>query len=101
MFSLNKASFANNEALYYLQSYIIIIIIGAICSVPLKNVIIKIKEKIANAVEKESTIKKESKVKKENMVISVITSVCYVLILILCTASLVNNSFNPFLYFRF
>lgn len=73
----------NSEALYYLRNYGFIILIGIICSVPLWK---KLKEKID---------------KKNSVVLETITSVGYVAILILSTASLVTDSFNPFLYFRF
>ena len=41
MFGLNGANLANAEAIYYLKNYIIIIIIGIIGSIPLKNIIKK------------------------------------------------------------
>lgn len=83
-----KAMFINsnlwdNEALYYLQNYWVLILIGAICSIPLWK---KLKEKIDS---------------KNSKGLEFITSLGYVAILILSTASLVTNSFNPFLYFRF
>ena len=84
MFGLNNVSFVNSEAIYYLQNYFIIIIVGIICSIPLKNIAIKIVEKA-----------------KKSKLTGVITGVLCVGILIISTASLVNNSFNPFLYFRF
>ena len=85
MFDLNGINLLNNEALYYLNDYIVIIIIGIICSIP----IIKfIKKKNTT-----STIKQN--------IGGVLESIGYIAIVILCTASLVNNSFNPFLYFRF
>ena len=87
MFDLNGINLLNNEALYYLNNYIVIIIIGIICSIP----IIKfIKKKKKNTT---STIKQN--------IGGVLESIGYIAIVILCTASLVNNSFNPFLYFRF
>ena len=84
MFGLNNVSFVNSEAIYYLQNYFIIIVVGIICSIPLKNIAIKIVEKA-----------------KKSKLIGVITGIVCVGILIISTASLVNNSFNPFLYFRF
>ena len=83
-----KAMFINsnlwdNEALYYLQNYWVLILIGAICSIPLWK---KLKEKIDS---------------KNSKGLELITTLGYVAILILSTASLVTNSFNPFLYFRF
>ena len=83
-----KAMFINstlwdNEALYYLQNYGVLILIGAICSIPLWK---KLKEKIDS---------------KNSKTLEVITTLGYVAIFVLSTASLVTNSFNPFLYFRF
>ena len=65
----------NNEALYYLKNYGLILAIGIILSTP----IIK-------------------KIKIKN---SFVMSSVYILIFMLSTASLVTDSFNPFLYFRF
>ncbi len=73
----------NKEALYYLQNYIFIIVIAIICSIPIWQ---KIKQKMD---------------KINSVLVGIITSFGYVGILILCTASLVTDSFNPFLYFRF
>ena len=83
-----KAMFINtnlwdNEALYNLQNYGFLIILGIICSIPLWK---KLKEKIDS---------------KNSKILELITSLGYVIILVLSTASLVTNSFNPFLYFRF
>ena len=85
MFGLNGTSLYNSEALYYLQNYIVIIIIGIICSIPLKNIVSKILNKR----------------KEKQVVYAIVSSICYIGIILLSTASLVNNSFNPFLYFRF
>ena len=71
------------EALYYLQNYIFIILAGMICSIPAWR---KIKEKIDQ---------------KNSVLLETITSLGYLAILLLSTASLVTDSFNPFLYFRF
>ncbi len=134
MFGLNNVSFVNSEAIYYLQNYFIIIIVGIICSIPLKNIIVKVKkisarilnEKIKNStnpitnitnkigklnntayiatvVNSKEEIKKNQteKAKRISKWTGVITGIVCVGILIISTASLVNNSFNPFLYFRF
>lgn len=83
-----KAMFTNNiiyntETIYYFKNYIFVILLGIISSIPLwKN----IKQKID---------------KKNSKILELITTIGYVAILILCTASLVTDSFNPFLYFRF
>ena len=87
MFGLNGASLVNAEAIYYLKNYIIIIVIGIICSIPLL-------QWWKNRNKKTVTQKKEA-------IVSVITSLGYVAIVIISTASLVNNSFNPFFFFIF
>ena len=107
MFNLNGSSFANSETIYYLQNYIVIIIIGIICSIPLIQIIknrkkIAKEHRIANKENKEK-INREKNVNKgqKGIAFAILTSVGYVAIMVLSTASLVNNSFNPFLYFRF
>ncbi len=85
MFGFNNVKFVNSEAIYYLQNYFIIIIIGIICSIPIKKILLK-------HIDTRNTNKK---------LIGVLTGILCVGILIISTASLVNNSFNPFLYFRF
>ena len=87
MFNLNGVNFANPEAIYYFKNYIIIIIVGIVCSIPFT----KLRGKIKNT----------EKNKKKEIIFGTIGSIACILIVIACTASLVNNSFNPFLYFRF
>ena len=81
MFNVNN--FINNETLYYLRNYGGIAIIGIICSTALVKKLIDKLNKSAN---------------KSCKVVEIIM---YMMILILCTANLVSDSFNPFLYFRF
>lgn len=85
MFGLNNLPFINNETIYYLKSYLIIIIISIIASTPLfKNICIKLNEK-----------------EKMSKVIDILEIVFIFIILLLVTAFLIDSSFNPFLYFRF
>lgn len=81
MFNVNN--FINNETLYYLKNYGLIMILGIICSTLLANkVIYKFN-------------------KANNKGFKIIEVIVYMTIFILCTANLVSDSFNPFLYFRF
>lgn len=73
------------EALYYLRSYGLILIIAAIGCTPLAA-------KAVKAIGQKETGKK---------VLSVAEPVFLALLLMVCTAYLVDGSFNPFLYFRF
>ena len=83
MFGLNGLSFMNFETWYYLKNYIVILVIGIICSTP---IIKKGLDKLA-----------ESKIK----VLTLLELVIYIGLLIICSAALISNSFNPFIYFRF
>ncbi|MDD6044936.1 MAG: MBOAT family protein [Clostridia bacterium] len=73
------------EALYYLRSYGLTLIIAAIGCTPLAA-------KAVKAIGQKETGKK---------VLSVAEPVFLALLLMVCTAYLVDGSFNPFLYFRF
>ena len=94
MFNLNGASILNPEAIYYFKNYIVIIIIGIICSIP-------IVQTLKNRRKTTVTNKENSSNKKAKALMYTFASLVYVAIILLSTASLVNNSFNPFLYFRF
>jgi len=73
---------ASREALYYLRSYAVPLVIAVIGSTPL---IMKLAQKIDT---------------KKRLVV-VLEPVVLLLILIVSTASMVDGSFNPFIYFRF
>ena len=84
LFCLNKLPIYNFSTIYYIKSYLVILIVGIICSTP----IIKF-------------IKKFFKNKKF-YVLGNALEVCFTIILLIAvTASLIDASFNPFLYFRF
>ena len=78
MFGLNNLPLINNETLYYIRSYLVLLIIAIIASTPSLKVI-------------------GNKLKK----LEFLEPVIYIGIIILVTAYLVDTSFNPFLYFRF
>ena len=81
----NFANIANAETLYYLRSYGVLLILAVIgCTDFPKRAAVWLaeKSKIASAVQ-------------------LFTPVFMTVMLIVCTAYLVDGSFNPFLYFRF
>ena len=84
MFFINNLSFINSETIYYMRSYFMIFIISVIACTP---VIKYIYEKI--------------KYKKKEEVFGWLKIIYLLIILVLCTAYLIDASFNPFLYFRF
>lgn len=81
---LNIPAFSK-EALYYLNSYKILIILAVLCSTPIPMRIAK----------------KEWKDYKILSVICNLEPVIYIVLLIVVTGFLIDSSFNPFLYFRF
>lgn len=85
LFGANGESFINTYTIYYLRSYMVILIAAIIGATPIpKNLILKLK-----------------KSKKINNVINILEPICIVILLLVVTAYLVDNSYNPFLYFRF
>ncbi len=85
LFGGNGEPIINQETLYYLKNYFVILIIAGFGATPfLKNIMTKLKEKI--------------KIKK---IINVLQPVILASLLLLVTAYLVDSSYNPFLYFRF
>ena len=84
MFNLNNLELINQETIYYLKSYLTILIISIISATPLlKNTISKINNT------------------KYKILIDILEPITYITLLILSTAFLIDESFNPFLYFRF
>ena len=85
LFSFNSLSLYNSFILYYIRSYLIILIIGIILSTSLiKNVIFKLRNK-----------------KFLNNIINIIQVIVIFIILLIVTSMLIDSSYNPFLYFRF
>lgn len=85
MFGFNNLPFANFETVYHLKNYAVILFVGAICSTPLVKYIFE-------KINKSDKLKWIAAVLEISFVVLVITA---------CTASLVSNSYNPFIYFRF
>ncbi|MBO5869024.1 MAG: MBOAT family protein [Oscillospiraceae bacterium] len=81
MFGLKGLPLVDNTTLYYLRSYGVVFILSIIGATPLvKNLALKVEKKPVAAV---------------------LEPLVMILLLVLCTAYLVDGSFNPFLYFRF
>ena len=85
MFFGSNYPLISNEFIYYFHSYYVILIFAIIGSTPLPNM-------IWNCYKRSSFGKKIS---------IFIEPVVLVILLIICTAFLVDGSYNPFLYFRF
>ena len=84
MFGINKIPLVGPESIYYLKNYLVLIIISVIGATPLiKNISNRLQET------------------KFKMVLNILEPIVYITLLILSTSFLIDESFNPFLYFRF
>lgn len=84
MFFISDIPLYTKETIYLLKNYLVLIVVGIIASTPLfKNVI----NKMTNT--------------KLKYIIDILEPVFYILLLVICTSFLIDESYNPFLYFRF
>lgn len=88
--------FTSTETLYYLKSYGIVLLIACIGATPV------VKRMIAwiSGVSKMECDKIEN-LNKGLLLVSLLEPIVLAVILLLCTAYVVDGSFDPFLYFRF
>ena len=84
MFGFGNVPFITGETVYYLKSYGILFLLGLIGATPL----------VSRAWKKLSAGKASS-------AMAVLEPILMIGALLICTAYLVDGSFNPFLYFRF
>ncbi len=85
MFGGGSLPFSSAETLYYLRSYLPLLIVAAVGATPLpKRAFEALQKKRGSAA-----------------VLTVAEPVGILLLLVVCTAYLIDGSFNPFLYFRF
>ena len=81
LFGIGNIPTISAESIYYLKSYLVVIIIGIIGATPI----------IKNLFNKE----------KIHKIVNTLEPIFLLFILIICTSYIVDGSFNPFLYFRF
>lgn len=85
LFGMNGEAFVNDYTLHYLKSYLPVLIIALLGSTPFIKILID----------------KLRKNKYVNNIINIIEPILIVVILVVVTSYLIDNSYNPFLYFRF
>lgn len=85
MFGGTGVPLVTAETLYYLRSYAVVFLLGIIGCTPLPATLVK----------------RFAAGKKAARVYRVLEVAALVVLLLVCTAFLVDGSFNPFLYFRF
>ena len=81
LFGINVDSFMSLESIYYLKSYIIVIILGIIGATTIPKRI------VTNA--------------KLQKITNVLEPIFLLLIIVISTSYIIDSTFNPFLYFRF
>lgn len=85
LFDFKNLAISNSFILYYLKGYFLILVLAVIGATPLlKNVVSKLKKN-----------------KILSYVINVFEIIFVLVILLIVTSMLIDNSYNPFLYFRF
>ncbi|MMZ57423.1 hypothetical protein D1872_193560 [compost metagenome] len=83
MFGYGAYGFADYQALYNLSTNLVLLIVLALCATPLpRRALSYIRERC-------------------NMVGTIVVPVIYFIFMFLSTAYLVNETYTPFLYFRF
>jgi len=91
----------NTETGYYLRSYAVVMVMAMLGSTPLPHKLIEIIRNRMNKGNSKDTVKAAEKYAVSEVVWSAIEIIFVLGLLIICTAFLVDGSFNPFLYFRF
>jgi len=85
LFGMNGEIFVNDYTLHYLKSYLPLLIIAFFGATPfIKTLIDKLRKN-----------------KYANNIINILEPILIVMILVVVTSYLIDNSYNPFLYFRF
>lgn len=85
LFGMNGEAFVNDYTLHCLKSYLPVLIIALLGSTPFIKILID----------------KLRKNKYVNNIINILEPILIVVILVVVTSYLIDNSYNPFLYFRF
>ncbi|MEG1495255.1 MAG: MBOAT family O-acyltransferase [Bacilli bacterium] len=85
MMGLNGLAFINMETIYYLRSYLVVFIIAIIAITPILG-------KVVNKLRSNERLSK---------LLRIAEPVLLLLLLVITVSFIVDESFNPFLYFRF
>lgn len=81
LFGFGRIAFTSPETIYYLRSYGVLLLISVIAATPI--------------------LTNQMKQFQNKKWMTVVEPIYYVILLLVCTAFLIDASFNPFLYFRF
>lgn len=85
LFGAGTAALGGTVSVYYLRSFAVVLILAVLGATPLpKRLLARVRETRAGGA-----------------VVNVLEPIVLAVLLVLCTAYLIDGSFNPFLYFRF
>ena len=85
LFGFGNIPLVSTETIYYLISFAVLFVLGIVGCTPLvKNTALRLYEG-----------------KKLGVAMAAVEGIVLILLLVICTAFLVDGSFSPFLYFRF
>lgn len=99
MFGFGDVPMSSAESVYYLRSYGILIVMAVIGATPmLRKLVICASDEVNS--ERVTHIGGNSS-RWRQVLMAIAEPLVLILLLLLCTAYLVDGSFNPFLYFRF
>ena len=94
MLGLTDIPFINGFTAYYLKSYALLIVISILAATPLPaDLYRKLRKAVSGSADSEA--------KGAALVLDVLEVLAIAAMIIVCTAYIVDSSFNPFLYFRF
>ena len=101
MFGASGIPATSVEGLYYLRSYLVILILAVIGATPLPGKAILAVKQLGGAGQSSNAKSAGLGETMGERILNLLEPIVLVLLLAISTASLVNGSFNPFLYFRF
>lgn len=85
LFGAGTAALSGKVSVYYLRSFAVVLVLALLGATPLpERVLARVQESRAGSA-----------------VVNVLEPIALTVLLLLCTAYLIDGSFNPFLYFRF
>ena len=101
MFGASGLPITSVEGLYYLRSYLVILILAVIGATPLLGKVIQAVKQLGGTGQSSNAKSAGLGESMGERILNLLEPIVLVLLLAISTASLVNGSFNPFLYFRF
>lgn len=104
MMGLASIPFADEFTLYYLKSYGVLLLVSAVAATPLPvRLYGKIRTRLGGDMRSMEVVEADGAMKPQRQLrlLDVLEICAVAFMVVICTAYIVDSSFNPFLYFRF